>query len=295
MNSTDTLINEGEIESGSAAVEPWRIGLIVFLVCLSGCFSGLNLGVLSLDVSQLNLLTEGPFETTQEEKDAVYAKRILPLRKRGNLLLCSILLGNVAVNCLLSILMADLTSGTVGFLASTFLIVIFGEIVPQALCSRYGLLSGYLLAWLLWILIILTFLISFPISAILDKVLGDEVAASYTKNQLKKFFALQEQGNTIKSSERKILSAALELGRKNVETVMTPISEVYMLDINTRVTRSILKEIYTNGYSRVPIYEGDRQNVVGTLMTKDLILFNPDRDNLTLKQLTSIMREMVSI
>ena len=65
MNSTDTLIaGEGELAEGSATVEPWRIILIVFLVCLSGCFSGLNLGVLSLDVSQLNLLTEGPFETT---------------------------------------------------------------------------------------------------------------------------------------------------------------------------------------------------------------------------------------
>ena len=112
----------------------------------------------------------------------MYAERILPLRKRGNLLLCSILLGNVAVNSLLSILMANLTSGMVGFLSSTFLIVIFGEIVPQSICSRYGLFTGYILAWLLWILIVLTFVISFPISAILDKVLGEEVGASFTRS-----------------------------------------------------------------------------------------------------------------
>jgi metal transporter CNNM len=64
---------------------------------------------------------------------------------------------------------------------------------------------------------------------------------------------------------------------------MTDIETVYMLDINTTVTRDILKEIYTKGYSRVPIYDGSRQNIMGTLMTKDLILFNPDRDNFTLK------------
>ena len=64
---------------------------------------------------------------------------------------------------------------------------------------------------------------------------------------------------------------------------MTDIETVYMLDINTTVTRDILKEIYTKGYSRVPIYDGSRQNIIGTLMTKDLILFNPDRDNFTLK------------
>lgn len=49
------------------------------------------------------------------------------------------------------------------------------------------------------------------------------------------------------------------------------------------------------GFSRIPIYDGDRQNIVGILMAKDLILFNPDRDHLALKQLRNIMRETVSM
>lgn len=53
--------------------------------------------------------------------------------------MCAILLGNVAVNALMSILMAEVTSGFVGFISSTMLIVVFGEIVPQSICSRYGL------------------------------------------------------------------------------------------------------------------------------------------------------------
>lgn len=67
------------------------------------------------------------------------AQRIMPIRKRGNLLLCTLLLGNVAVNSALSILMADVTSGLVGFFTSTIVIVIFGEILPQAICSRFPL------------------------------------------------------------------------------------------------------------------------------------------------------------
>ncbi len=67
------------------------------------------------------------------------AQRIMPIRKRGNLLLCTLLLGNVAVNSALSILMADVTSGLVGFFTSTIVIVIFGEILPQATCSRFPL------------------------------------------------------------------------------------------------------------------------------------------------------------
>jgi len=223
------------------------------------------------------------------------AKKILPLRRRGNLLLCAILLGNVAVNSLLSILMANLTSGIVVFISSTALIVVFGEIVPQAVCTRYGLQAGAYLAWLLWITIILTCPISYPIAAILDKVLGEEVGTIMNRGKMKKFFEMQEGANILKGAERKILSAALELGRKSVDEVMTPIEDVFMLEVNTVINRDLLKTIYTKGYSRIPIYETSRQNVIGILLAKDLILFNPDRDKLTLKQLSSIMREMVAI
>lgn len=105
--------------------------LIVFLVCMSAMFSGLTLGLLSLDKTGLEIVMEG-----EDAKNAAAAKKIYPIRKRGNLLLCTLLLGNVAVNALLSILMAEKAGGLVGFLVSTFVIVIFGEIIPQAVCSR---------------------------------------------------------------------------------------------------------------------------------------------------------------
>lgn len=58
-------------------------------------------------------------------------QKIQPVRADGNLLLCTLLLGNVAVNALLSIVMAQLTSGLVGFALATVIITIFGEIIPQ--------------------------------------------------------------------------------------------------------------------------------------------------------------------
>jgi metal transporter CNNM len=158
------------------------------LVLLSGCFSGLNLGVLGLDLNNLQLLQKGPFANPEEEQEAAYARKIEPLRKRGNLLLCAILLGNVAVNSLLSILMANMSSGLMGFISSTALIVVFGEIVPQAICTRHGLAAGAYLSWLLWIVIVLTCIISLPIAALLDVVLGEEVGTVYTKARLSRLF-----------------------------------------------------------------------------------------------------------
>ena len=84
--------------------------------------------------------------------------------------------------------MGDLTSGTMGLIISTAIITMFGEIMPQAIFSRHALLVGASLTWYLYIFLILTFPISFPIAAILDKCLGEEVGNVLSKNQMKNMF-----------------------------------------------------------------------------------------------------------
>lgn len=142
---------------------------------------------------------------------------------------------------------------------------------------------------------VLTFVLSFPISAILDKVLGADMTGGMSRNKMKKFFEMQEDDNILNKQERRILQATLDMSRKTVEEVMTELGGVYMLDIDSNIDRKTLKEIYMQGFSRIPVFEGNRQNVVGILMAKDLILFNPDKNRLTLKQLFPIMRPMVCV
>lgn len=105
-----------------------QVILTIVLLLMSALFSGLTLGLMSLDITGLEIVMAG-----DDPLQAKYAKEIYPVRKKGNLLLCTLLLGNVAVNSLLSILMAAFTGGTVGFITSTLMIVILGEILPQAL------------------------------------------------------------------------------------------------------------------------------------------------------------------
>lgn len=76
------------------------------LVCCSGLFSGLTLGVLSLDLVGLRILEKGG-----EEWERVYARKIMPVRAKGNLLLCTLLFGNTVVNAGIAILLSSLTSG----------------------------------------------------------------------------------------------------------------------------------------------------------------------------------------
>ncbi|CAN0487061.1 unnamed protein product, partial [Laminaria digitata] len=97
------------------------------------------------------------------------SQRIQPVRADGNLLLCTLLLGNVAVNALLSIVMAQLTSGLVGFALATTVITIFGEIIPQAVCSRHALSIGSRVVPLVKLIILILYPITKPLSLLLDK------------------------------------------------------------------------------------------------------------------------------
>ena len=116
--------------------------MIAFLVLLGGVFAGLTLGLMGLDMVNLQvLMTSG---TDQERQDAAKVMRLL---ERGrHWVLVVLLLGNVIVNETLPIFLSEFGSGLTAVILSTILIVIFGEIVPQSICARYGLSIGALCA-----------------------------------------------------------------------------------------------------------------------------------------------------
>lgn len=114
------------------------------------------------------------------------------MRAHGNYLLCSILLGNVFVNSIFTILLDDLTSGLIAVIFSTLAIVMFGEISPQAVCSRHGLAIGARTIWITKFVMVLTFPLSYPIAKFLDCILGEEIGNVYTRERLKELVRVSE-------------------------------------------------------------------------------------------------------
>ncbi|CAD5113106.1 DgyrCDS2296 [Dimorphilus gyrociliatus] len=255
---------------------------ILFIMCLltmSGLFSGLNLGLMSLDMTELDIIAR-----CGDEKEKKYAKRIHPVRKRGNYLLCTILLGNVLVNNTLTILLSDLTgSGVVAVLSSTAGIVVFGEIVPQAICSRHGLAIGAHTIWFTYFFMGVTAIASYPISKILDAVLGEEIGNFYSRDRLKELLNVTQKQIGMQYDEMKIIEGALALTQITIRDVMTPLDDVYMIDINRKLDFETLSEINQSGYSRIPVYEGDRTNISYFLYYKDLTMLDTEK-NLTIRQ-----------
>jgi len=252
------------------------------LNALSGTFSGLNLGLMSLTEDDLNVIIEG----SEDKKEVRWAKKILPLRKSGNLLLCTLLIGNTLVNVMLTLLTEPIWTwlfgaGNIGFifgmLVPTALIVIFGEIIPQAYCGRNSLFVGAVSVPLVWCFVIVLYPLTKPIALLLDRMLGREISNILSRQMLLQLVNLnvndaehsKKSGLTIEDG--KLLKGALTFKDRNVGDVMTPLSHCYFLSEDAVLDKGVIMDILTHGHTRVPVYRGEKQNVIAILFCKDLL------------------------
>ncbi|TNM92092.1 hypothetical protein fugu_019104 [Takifugu bimaculatus] len=277
------------VEEKKSLLPMWLQAMIIScLLVLSGMFSGLNLGLMALDPMELRIV-----QSCGTDKEKKYARKIEPIRSKGNYLLCSLLLGNVLVNTTLTILLDDLIgSGLGAVVASTIGIVIFGEIVPQALCSRHGLAVGANTILVTKLFMLLTFPLSFPVSKLLDFLLGQEIGTVYNREKLVGMLKVTEPYNDLDKEELNMIQGALELRTKTVEDVMTPLDHCFMIQADAVLDFNTMSEIMESGYTRIPVYDDERSNIVDVLYVKDLAFVDPD-DCTTLKTVTKFYNHPV--
>ncbi|XP_068143571.1 unextended protein isoform X1 [Drosophila tropicalis] len=291
--STKPLEHQGKnkwlkIETREPLLPVWvAILIIVTCLCFSALFSGLNLGLMAMDRTELKIL-----RNTGTEKEKKYASKIAPVRDQGNYLLCSILLGNVLVNSTFTILLDGLTSGLFAVVFSTLAIVLFGEITPQAVCSRHGLAIGAKTILITKTVMAITAPLSYPVSRLLDKLLGEEIGNVYNRERLKELVRVTNDINDLDKNEVNIISGALELRKKTVADVMTHINDAFMLSLDAVLDFETVSQIMNSGYSRIPVYDGDRKNIVTLLYIKDLAFVDTD-DNTPLKTLCEFYQNPV--
>ncbi len=244
--------------------------ITLILITLSACFSGLTLAFFTLHTSSLRRKAK----LGNEE-----AKLILPIRKQGNRLLTTLLLANVAVNAILSVYLSQLASGIMAALMATALIFIFGEILPQAVFSRYALTVGAKATPYIKFLMWLFFPITWPIATLLDRLLGAEMQTIYSKRELMEIVSELEDSShsNIDADEERIVHGALQFSHTKVRDVMTPKSQVISLEENMRLDHELIDTLMEHSFSRYPVYSGNQDNIVGILFVKDLIAETDDR------------------
>ncbi|XP_057531754.1 DUF21 domain-containing protein At1g47330-like isoform X1 [Amaranthus tricolor] len=250
--------------------------IIIFgLVCFAGLMAGLTLGLMSLGLVDLEVLIK-----SGRAQDRIYAAKIFPVVKNQHLLLCTLLIGNSLAMEALPIFLDKLVPPWAAILISVTLILMFGEIMPQAVCTRYGLVVGATMAPFVRILLWIFYPISYPISKVLDWMLGKGHTALLRRAELKTFVNFHGneagKGGDLTHDETTIITGALELTEKTAKDAMTPISKAFSLDLDATLNLDTLNAIMAMGHSRVPVYYQNPMNIIGLILVKNLLAVDPD-------------------
>ncbi|ANM62034.1 CBS domain protein (DUF21) [Arabidopsis thaliana] len=268
-----------------------HIAVIVLLVLFAGLMSGLTLGLMSMSLVDLEVLAK-----SGTPRDRIHAAKILPVVKNQHLLLCTLLICNAAAMEALPIFLDALVTAWGAILISVTLILLFGEIIPQSVCSRHGLAIGATVAPFVRVLVWICLPVAWPISKLLDFLLGHGRVALFRRAELKTLVDLHGneagKGGELTHDETTIIAGALELSEKMAKDAMTPISDTFVIDINAKLDRDLMNLILDKGHSRVPVYYEQRTNIIGLVLVKNLLTINPDEEiqvkNVTIRRIPRV-------
>ncbi|HET7319957.1 MAG TPA: CNNM domain-containing protein, partial [Candidatus Saccharimonadales bacterium] len=244
---------------------------VLVLVLFSAACSGLNVALMSLDVGDLR---------RKAKLGSRQARRVLPLRRNAHLSLAAILLTNVAAVSATSLVLDHAIGngnhaldGVIAGLISTLLIVVFGEIIPQALFARNALAWCSRLAPVLGLMITFTFPVSKPLQILLDKLFPRPGAKLQTRDELGLLISehLTDKTSELDEDEVEIIRGALQLSEKRVRDIMTDIQHVYWLAPDMPLTESRIDEMKSHGFSRIPVFDHNLSRCYGLLLMKDLV------------------------
>ncbi|KAL0918623.1 hypothetical protein M5K25_010641 [Dendrobium thyrsiflorum] len=144
------------------------VGISCVLVLFAGIMSGLTLGLMSLGLVELEILQRSGTPTEKQQ-----AATILPVVQKQHQLLVTLLLCNSAAMEALPIFLDKIFHPVVAVILSVTFVLAFGEVIPQAICTRYGLAVGANFVWLVRILMIICYPVAYPIGKFLrGEILG---------------------------------------------------------------------------------------------------------------------------
>lgn len=255
---------------------------VIVLLLLLGCsalLSGAEVALFGLSQTDLNEL---------EETDTSRGKLIVQLLNKPKKLLATILITNNAINIGIVLLFSsigdtifsEITQNLFGVVSvrfllevivATFLILMFGEILPKIYANRNKVQFSHFMSIPLKLLNTLFTPLSSPMSSatvFLQEKLGKQ-KSNLSVDHLSQALELASEGDTTKE-EQKILEGIVTFGNTDTKQVMRPRIDIFALDEEMKFLE-VIQEIKKNGYSRIPVFSDNMDNVLGVLYVKDLL------------------------
>ena len=252
----------------------FSFALLFLLLLCSALISGAEVALFSL---KRNDVEEG---LEQKSKRIEIIAKLLESPKK---LLATILVANNFINIAIVILFAflgdlifeSITNPQIKFLVEvvvvTFLILLFGEILPKIYASRNNLKFATFMAYPLKVLDVILSPISLPMRSVtigIHNKLGKQ-KSNLSVDQLSQALELTSQEDTT-TEEHKILKGIVSFGNTDTKQVMRPRIDIFALKIEQKYLE-IMPEIIENGYSRIPVYRDNMDTIEGVLYVKDLL------------------------
>ncbi len=259
-----------------------RLIILFILILLSAFFSSAETAFMS--VNKIKLRSEA-------DDGSKRAALILKLLDNSTKLLSTILVGNNLVNIVASSLTTTLMirlfgSTAVGIATGllTLVILIFGEITPKTLATRkaerFAAFYAPFINFLMFVLTPVTFLVS-RLANIVLKIFGidpDEKNEQVTEDELLTYVDVSHEDGVLEKDEREMINNVIDFGDTLVKDVMVP--SINMKCVSDDISYDELIEAFREDeYSRMPVYKGTIDNIIGIIWAKDILLkYKPSED-----------------
>ena len=244
-----------------------QIIVLIVLLFLSGFFSSAETALFSISRTKARHLAK------DNNKAFILIKQ---MKDDPHRLLSTVLIGNNVVNVgaaslATSITIHYFTNYAVGVATGvmTFLILVFGEVLPKSMATRNNVLIARMTIYpIYWFSVI-----CYPILLFLNfipKLTGKiKKTPTVTEEELMTFVEVVEEEGEIKEEEKELIHNIFEFDDTNASEIMTPRGDMFVIDANEKPD---FEKIIESGFTRIPVIEGDVDHIIGILNIKDLFL-----------------------
>ncbi|MBO4262654.1 MAG: HlyC/CorC family transporter [Clostridia bacterium] len=250
---------------------PIFIAVLIILIALSAFFSATETAYSSLNKARLKLLLDGGKSS---------AKLAYKLTENYDRLLFTILIGNNIVNILLAtvstllfaaLIRTESVATTVSTAVSTVAVLIFGEITPKTLAKEFpektACATAYAINFFIFLLYPLNLLFT-GWKVALRKIFRFKSEDVITEEELLTYVEEAKEDGTLDKNETELISSAIEFNDSEVGDILVPRVNIVAIDVNAPM-QQIKKIFFEHGFSRLPVYKGSIDSIIGMIHEKD--------------------------
>ena len=257
------------------------IGALILLLILSAMISGAEVAFFSLSQPELDKASESRSN---------HQKMVVSLLEKPQKLLATILISNNFINILIVLIFAyigdyvfeTISSNGLKFLIEvvlvTFLILLFGEVLPKVYASRNTLRFASFMAFPLKVTCSLLSFVSFPLMS-LTNVIENKLRKKQSNLSVEKLSQALEltSDEATTKDEQKILKGIVSFGNTETSQIMIPRIDIFALS-KDELYEDVVSKIVKKGFSRNPVYEENIDKIIGVLYAKDLLPYLNKKD-----------------